>query len=497
MPYHDSRRSRERERRLRAKYRKKTAVTSIITLVLGLIVGFALCVVSVSHPGMARNLLKIGSVSDTVSTGDVDRSAVRANISDAVDSEDGSFEDFVAANLDAIEAFAAEDGTLTYNEELDEFGDFGTGPMEDDESVPGAETGDPDLSNGSDGETYSIESELQIVAAEVTPAPVVQVPEKVEEPNVALVEPATEAEEPVEEPVVKATPEPEPTEEPTPEVTAEPTPVPTAEPTPEPTAEPTPEATPESTPEPVIVPYGQPYTIQTQIDADGNERSEVNNDPYETLNLTLKVDAYKDPAYFQENYATQYKLQGDEAAVEFDLTLNGYTGAAEIIPQNFLLITFIGEDPSVAAQGYQLMDAEIAGKTDIAVTSDVPSKLYKRYPYSAEQGNMVYMVVTAYNDGVPTPYWFEILKPEPEATPEPAIDEAEEEGISLTVGSRGDDVVKLQQALINLGLLQGVPDGKFGNYTAEAVKTMQGRYGMKATGVADQEFLDRLYAANG
>ena len=62
MPYSESRRM--RERRLRAKYRRNTAITGVIMLVIGLILGFVLCVVSVSHPGMMRNVLKIGPISE-------------------------------------------------------------------------------------------------------------------------------------------------------------------------------------------------------------------------------------------------------------------------------------------------------------------------------------------------------------------------------------------------------------------------------------------------
>lgn len=259
----------------------------------------------------------------------------------------------------------------------------------------------------------------------------------------------------------------------------------TAEPTAEPTVEPTVEPTAVPEPEPIIVPYGEAYTFDAQITDEGDARDSVDVEPYETLNLTLAVDAYKDPAYFEANYAQDYNLQGNEAAVEFDLTLNGYTGTTEIIPQNFLLITFINKDESETAQGFQLMDKEIAGNTEIAVTSEATSTLYKRYPYNADQGEMEYMVVTAYNEGVKNVYWFEIHDPNPEptATPEP---------IGLSVGSSGDDVKRLQQKLIELGLLQGSPDGKYGNYTAEAVKILQGRYGMEQTGIADEAFLKKV-----
>ena len=310
-----------------------------------------------------------------------------------------------------------------------------------------------------------------------------------------------------------ATPTAEPTATPTAEPTATPTAVPTVAPTAEPTATPTPEPTatpepsPEPTPEPVIVPFGESCTFDTQITSTGSARLDADDAAYETLNLTLRVNAYKDPAYFENQYADTYNLQGNEAAIEFELTLNGYTGTAEIIPQNFLLITCCGEDASVTAQSFQLMDTEIAGKTNIAITSDVPKTLYKRYDYNANQGDMVYMVVTAYNDGKESSYWFEIQGPEEEPAAEAETSEAAETAkpaetsgetvsadTSLTIGSSGDAVKKLQAKLISLGHLQGQPDGKFGKYTADAVKIMQKKFGMEQTGVADAAFLEKLYS---
>ena len=255
------------------------------------------------------------------------------------------------------------------------------------------------------------------------------------------------------------------------------------------------------------MPFGESCTFDTQITASGSARLVADDAPYETLNLTLRVDAYKNPAYFEEQYSETYNLQGNEAAIQFDLTLNGYTGTTEIIPQNFLLITCCGEDASVTAQSFQLMDSEIAGKTNIAITSDVASTLYKRYDYNADQGDMVYMVVTTYNDGKEASYWFEIQGPEEEPAAEEGTTEATEtettgtataSGIDpntwLTVGSRGDEVRKLQAKLIELGLLQGQPDGQYGKYTASAVQIMQEKFGMEQNGVADAAFLEKLYS---
>ena len=63
-----------------------------------------------------------------------------------------------------------------------------------------------------------------------------------------------------------------------------------------------------------------------------------------------------------------------------------------------------------------------------------------------------------------------------------------------SIGSKGDEVKKLQAKLIEKKLLTGVPDGSFGKYTAEAVKILQKQYGMEETGIADAEFLEKLYS---
>ena len=264
MPYSESRKA--RERRLRAKYRKKTAVTSIVTLVIGLVVGFVLCVMSVNHAGPMSRFLKIGPLSDSVSASisstpvpseaeeNNDKLSISnfdgepADISDlsdeerngTVNSDDGSFEDFIAENADAIEAYAADEASSFSNIEAG---------AEDSFADPVGET-DPE----GDAEAFIANPEVQVGEVEV--------------------------------PEESAETEPEST----PVVTAQPTPEPTPEVTPEPTPEPTPEAV-----EPVIVPYGQPCTLQAQIKGDGSERSTVTEDPYETLSLTLKVDAYKNP----------------------------------------------------------------------------------------------------------------------------------------------------------------------------------------------------------
>ena len=441
-----------RERRLRARYRRKIWTCGIIMLIIGLVLGYVLCMMFlVDKPSFLTSASATPTPAPIITVTEAPT---------AVPTPEPTAEPTAVPTAE---------------------------PTAEPMAVPTAEpTAEANI------EPAIVFNSLTEVTAEPTAEPT-----------------AVPTAEPTPEPT--AEPTPEPTAEPTSEPTAEPTPEPTAEPTPEPTAEPTPEPTAEPTPEPVIVPFGESCTFDTQITSTGSARLVADDAAYETLNLTLRVDAYKDPAYFEATYSDTYNLQGNEAAIMFDLTLNGYTGTTEIIPQNFLLITCCGEDASVTAQSFQLMDSEIAGKTNIAITSDVTSTLYKRYDYNADQGDMVYMVVTTYNDGKAATYWFEMQGPEEEpvaeaeaetettapaetATTTETSDSGIDPNIWLTVGSRGEEVKKLQAKLIELGLLTGSPDGQYGKYTASAVQIMQKKFGMEQTGVATASFLEKLYS---
>ncbi len=237
--------------------------------------------------------------------------------------------------------------------------------------------------------------------------------------------------------------------------------------------------------DPIIVPYGQSITFDTQIKKDGSARRDTADTDFDTVNLTMKVNSYKRPSYFEEHYYDSFRLKGDEAAVEFDITLNGYTGITQIIPQNFILITLRGDTDDVTAQGYQLMDKEISGKTGISILSDKPTTLYKRYPYSAQQGHMKYMVVTTYMEGAQQAYWFELTDPNPVVYDE----------LSKGIKGHTDEVNRLQGKLKRMGLLdpEEKVDGKFGANTQVAVQAAQKLLGLEETGIADNEFLHKLY----
>ena len=66
---------------------------------------------------------------------------------------------------------------------------------------------------------------------------------------------------------------------------------------------------------------------------------------------------------------------------------------------------------------------------------------------------------------------------------------------TLYNGCSGDEVKKLQQALINLGFLNDTADGKFGNKTEEAVRSFQRANKLDVDGLAGKRTQEILYAA--
>lgn len=64
----------------------------------------------------------------------------------------------------------------------------------------------------------------------------------------------------------------------------------------------------------------------------------------------------------------------------------------------------------------------------------------------------------------------------------------------LEVGSKGDDVKKLQARLIELNYLSGSADGIYGNGTSGAVSAFQSAAGLSVTGVADVDTQTALFA---
>jgi N-acetylmuramoyl-L-alanine amidase len=67
--------------------------------------------------------------------------------------------------------------------------------------------------------------------------------------------------------------------------------------------------------------------------------------------------------------------------------------------------------------------------------------------------------------------------------------------VRLTVGSEGDDVRQVQQALANLGYAVGEVDGVYGATTEAAVIAFQGAEGLTADGIVGAETLEALASA--
>ena len=235
-----------------------------------------------------------------------------------------------------------------------------------------------------------------------------------------------------------------------------------------------------------IVPYGESFTYATQVKADGNARVEATDDPYETVSFTQTMKQFMRPTDFANKYSTVYKLQGNEAGAGFELVLNDYTGETTIVPQNVVDITLRSESGDTVERGYQLMDAEMGGNYNVALNTNVPQMLYKRYEYSTEREEMAYLVVTTYNDGVPQQILFQLESDEVEEEPEIVY------GI-LQRGIKSDDVAAMQQRLIDLGYLTGTADGSFGQMTEDAIKAAQEAFGMEANGIADNAFQQKLF----
>lgn len=270
---------------------------------------------------------------------------------------------------------------------------------------------------------------------------------------------------------------------------------PTAEATTAPTTA-APTATPVPTPTPapteVYVAFGDTATITAQVYTDGTVRRENDVRAYETIQFTMQITRYLSEKYYEQNWSNEYDLRGDESSVEFEIMLKDYMGTLQIAPQDVLDFSYEllnGETEG----GYQLTTAELQGLDKAYLETNIPKTLYKRFDYNPSEGDMKYLVVKAYVNGVATSYYFELgdpIRPTPEPTPEPTpVPEYE----TLEEGSTGDGVRLLQDALIRLGYLTDTADGNYGARTARAVKKAQNAFGMEQTGIADNDFQTRLF----
>ena len=69
------------------------------------------------------------------------------------------------------------------------------------------------------------------------------------------------------------------------------------------------------------------------------------------------------------------------------------------------------------------------------------------------------------------------------------------EYIDLSHGSKGDDVVALQERLTELGYYNGLINGRYDSETQKAVKTFQKDNGLKADGIASRGLQELLFSS--
>lgn len=88
--------------------------------------------------------------------------------------------------------------------------------------------------------------------------------------------------------------------------------------------------------------------------------------------------------------------------------------------------------------------------------------------------------------------------PSPSAvpTPAPAATPSPEAYTTLRSGASGPSVVRMQEALIELGYLSGAADGQFGSNTQRAVTQFQAVNGLSADGIAGKNTLSLLYGGS-
>ena len=111
-------------------------------------------------------------------------------------------------------------------------------------------------------------------------------------------------------------------------------------------------------------------------------------------------------------------------------------------------------------------------------------------PFGAQYGHGGADLIPDTPTPEPTPQPTASPAPEPTQAPEPTA----ETYTSLKKGATGPSVVRLQQALIELGYLDGEADGDFGTKTGNAVVTFQAVNGLSADGIAGQQTQSLLYS---
>lgn len=134
----------------------------------------------------------------------------------------------------------------------------------------------------------------------------------------------------------------------------------------------------------------------------------------------------------------------------------------------------------VSASGMEYQKAYVSGATP---------ELTNLYPGAEHEGVYVGLVekgdapLLVYLKSSDRPLWFDLNKRAPITLPDDIVLN------TLARGSKGEEVQNMQAALVEMGYLNGNPDGDFGGITEAAVIAYQQAMGIEATGIADEATL--------
>lgn len=94
----------------------------------------------------------------------------------------------------------------------------------------------------------------------------------------------------------------------------------------------------------------------------------------------------------------------------------------------------------------------------------------------------------------PTPAVTATAEPTPRPTAVPTVEvSVNPDYHTIQTGDKGDEVLRLQQALAEYGYYEGELDGRFGQQTRRAVERFQYSHGLTADGIAGRNTLSVLY----
>ena len=94
----------------------------------------------------------------------------------------------------------------------------------------------------------------------------------------------------------------------------------------------------------------------------------------------------------------------------------------------------------------------------------------------------------------PTPAVTATAEPTPRPTAVPTVEvSVNPDYHTIQTGDKGDEVLRLQQALAEYGYYEGELDGRFGQQTRRAVDRFQYSHGLPADGIAGRNTLSVLY----